>query len=75
MLLIAMFSIFLMVPPSPPRSRSRGYVAVSGDDQQHHAFAIRGERKCARAVKDQIDAIYQQANRRSPAGVLLDCFT
>ncbi len=23
---------------------SRGYVAVSGDDQQHHA-AIRGERK------------------------------
>ncbi|SUH37810.1 PEP synthetase regulatory protein [Salmonella enterica subsp. enterica] len=27
----------------------------------------------ARAVKDQIDAIYQQ-NRRSPAGVLLDCF-
>lgn len=30
--------------PSPPRSRSRGYVAVSGDDQQHHA-AIRGKRK------------------------------
>lgn len=27
----------------------------------------------ARAVKDQIDAIYP-ASKRSPAGILLDCF-
>ncbi len=52
---IAMFSIFRWQRHHRRCPGSRGYVAVSGDDQQHHA-AIRGKRKCARAVKDQIDA-------------------
>lgn len=63
MLLIAMFSIFLMVPPSPP---SLGHAVMSQFPVTISSITlpfVENESR-ARAVKDQIDAIYQQTGVR-----------
>lgn len=63
MLLIAMFSIFLMVPPSPP---NLGHAVMSQFPVTISSITlpfVENESR-ARAVKDQIDTIYQQTGVR-----------